>query len=129
MENKVDSEHFEALAEALTSKILRRFTNAADLPGISIRIAPILKCVRSFPKHSAYHFSPLLPGQYIQHRAFTEGSWRLILPNVTLSHFWISTSATTQSSSVSAERACDDRATGAEENVVLTEDMSDACII
>ena len=33
---KVDNGHFEALAEAMASEVLRRFTNAADLPGISI---------------------------------------------------------------------------------------------
>lgn len=33
---KVDNGHFEALAEAMSSEVLRRFTNAADLPGISI---------------------------------------------------------------------------------------------
>ena len=32
---KVDNGHFEALAEAMASEVLRRFTNAADLPGIS----------------------------------------------------------------------------------------------
>ena len=33
---KVDDGCFEALAEAVASEVLRRFTNAADLPGISI---------------------------------------------------------------------------------------------
>lgn len=33
---KVDNGHFEALAEAMASEVLRRFTNAANLPGISI---------------------------------------------------------------------------------------------
>ena len=33
---KVDNGHFEALAEAMASEVLRSFTNAADLPGISI---------------------------------------------------------------------------------------------
>ena len=33
---KVDSGHFEALAEAMASEVLRRFTNASDLPGISV---------------------------------------------------------------------------------------------
>lgn len=33
---KVDNGHFEALAEAMASEVLRRFTNAADLPEISI---------------------------------------------------------------------------------------------
>ena len=32
----VDNGHFEALAEAMASEVLRRFTNAADLPEISI---------------------------------------------------------------------------------------------
>ena len=32
----MDNGHFEALAEAMSSEVLRRFTNAADLPGISI---------------------------------------------------------------------------------------------
>lgn len=33
---KVDNGHFEALAEAVASEILRRFTNASELPGISV---------------------------------------------------------------------------------------------
>ena len=67
---------------------------------ISICIALILKHRRSFLKHGAYHSSPLLPEQSIQHKAFTESSWRLILQEVTLSRFWMPTSTTIQSSSV-----------------------------
>lgn len=67
---------------------------------ISICIALILKHGRSFLKHSAYHSSPLLPEQSIQHKAFTESSWRLILQEVTLSRFWMPTSTTIRSSSV-----------------------------
>ena len=43
---------------------------------------------------------PHQTAQSIQHKAFTESSWRLILQEVTLIRFWVPTSTTIQSSSV-----------------------------